>query len=111
MSLSRRNLSFRDDISGPMSEACPLIGATEEEAQRELDALSAPEVGRERLSAGSAVTTSRACHSTNRLRPRIFPILTLSRRPAAVPKVIVGLVRRERPTLHSGREIGNYPSA
>jgi hypothetical protein len=50
MSLSRRNLSFRDDISGPMSEACPLIGATEEEAQGELDALSAPEVGRERLS-------------------------------------------------------------
>jgi FMN-dependent oxidoreductase (nitrilotriacetate monooxygenase family) len=80
----------------------PLIGATKQEAQRlsrELDALSDPEVGRKRLSARFGGHDFSHLPLDRRLSPEDFPDPGAVEAARSRTEVIVGLVRRERPTL------------
>jgi FMN-dependent oxidoreductase (nitrilotriacetate monooxygenase family) len=80
----------------------PLIGATEQEAQRlwrELDELSDPEVGRKRLSARFGGHDFSRLSLDQRLSPEDFPDPSAVEAARSRTEVIVGLVRRERPTL------------
>jgi FMN-dependent oxidoreductase (nitrilotriacetate monooxygenase family) len=80
----------------------PLIGSTEAEAQRiarELNDLSDPEVGRKRLSGRFGGHDFSHLSLDKTLSPEDFPDPALVEAARSRTEVIVGLVRREKPTL------------
>jgi len=80
----------------------PVIGATEAEAQRlarELNELSAPEVGRKRLSGRFGGHDFSHLDLDATLSPEDFPDPGTVEAARSRTEVIIGLVRRERPTL------------
>lgn len=80
----------------------PIIGGTEAEAQRiarELDDLSDPEVGRKRLSGRFGGHDFSHLPLDRPLAPEDFPDPGKVEAARSRTEVIVGLVRRERPTL------------
>jgi alkanesulfonate monooxygenase SsuD/methylene tetrahydromethanopterin reductase-like flavin-dependent oxidoreductase (luciferase family) len=80
----------------------PLIGATEAQAQRlacELNELSDPEVGRKRLSSRFGGHDLSYLPLDKPLSPEDFPYPGTVQAARSRTEVIVGLVRRERPTL------------
>src|SRR5215475_6554840 len=80
----------------------PVIGATEAEAQRiagELNDLSDPEVGRKRLSGRFGGHDFSHLPLDRPLSPEDFPAPSSVEAARSRTEVIVGLVRRERPTL------------
>jgi FMN-dependent oxidoreductase (nitrilotriacetate monooxygenase family) len=80
----------------------PLIAGTEAEAQRmadELGALSDPEVGRKRLSARFGGHDFSHLQLDTPLSPEDFPDPKTIQAARSRTEVIVGLVRREKPTL------------
>ena len=80
----------------------PLIAGTEAEAQRmadELGALSDPEVGRKRLSARFGGHNFSHLLLDRPLSPEDFPDPKTIQAARSRTEVIVGLVRREKPTL------------
>ncbi len=80
----------------------PVIGATEAEAQRiarELNDLSDPEVGRKRLSGRFGGHDFSHLPLDAVLSPEDFPDPATVQAARSRTEVIVGLVRRERPTL------------
>jgi FMN-dependent oxidoreductase (nitrilotriacetate monooxygenase family) len=80
----------------------PLIGATEAEAlrlARQLDELSDPEVGRKRLSGRFGGHDFSHLPLDKPLSPEDFPDPRSVEAARSRTEVIVGLVRRERPTL------------
>lgn len=80
----------------------PVIGATEAEAQhiaRELNDLSDPEVGRKRLSGRFGGHDFSHLPLDRPLSPEDFPDPASVEAARSRTEVIVGLVRRERPTL------------
>ncbi len=80
----------------------PVIGGTEAEAQRlarELDDLSDPEVGRKRLSGRFGGHDFSHLPMDKPLSPEDFPDPDTVEAARSRTEVIVGLVRREKPTL------------
>jgi FMN-dependent oxidoreductase (nitrilotriacetate monooxygenase family) len=80
----------------------PMIGSTEAEAQRlarETDELSDPEVGRKRLSGRFGGHDFSHLPLDRPLSPEDFPPPSSVEAARSRTEVIVGLVRRERPTL------------
>ena len=80
----------------------PVIGGTEAEASRiarELNALSDPEVGRKRLSGRFGGHDFSHLPLDKPLSPEDFPDPALVEAARSRTEVIVGLVRREKPTL------------
>jgi len=80
----------------------PVIGATEAEAQRiagELNDLTDPEVGRKRLSGRFGGHDFSHLPLDKTLSPEDFPDPGLVEAARSRTEVIVGLVRREKPTL------------
>ena len=80
----------------------PVIGATEAEARRiarELNDLSDPEVGRKRLSGRVGGHDFSHLPLDKPLSPEDFPDPALVEAARSRTEVIVGLVRREKPTL------------
>ena len=80
----------------------PVIGGTESEAQRiarELNALSDPEVGRKRLSGRFGGHDFSALPLDRPLTPDDFPDPATVEAARSRTEVILGLVRREKPTL------------
>ena len=80
----------------------PVIGATEADAQRiarELNDLSDPEVGRKRLSGRFGGHDFSHLKLDQKLSPDDFPDPGAVEAARSRTEVIVGLVRRERPTL------------
>ena len=80
----------------------PIIGSTEAEAARiarELDELSDPEVGRSRLSARFGGHDFSHLPLDRTLSPEDFPDPATVQAARSRTEVIIGLVRRERPTL------------
>jgi FMN-dependent oxidoreductase (nitrilotriacetate monooxygenase family) len=80
----------------------PVIGSTEAEAQRiarELNDLSDPEVGRKRLSGRFGGHDFSHLPLGRTLSPEDFPDPDLVEAARSRAEVIVGLVRREKPTL------------
>ncbi len=80
----------------------PVIGATEADAQRiarELNDLSDPEVGRRRLSGRFGGHDFSHLPLDKPLSPEDFPDPALVEAARSRTEVIVGLVRREKPTL------------
>lgn len=80
----------------------PVIGSTEAEARRiagELNDLSDPEVGRQRLSGRFGGHDFSHLPLDKTLSPDDFPDPALVEAARSRTEVIVGLVRRERPTL------------
>ncbi|HVY17877.1 MAG TPA: LLM class flavin-dependent oxidoreductase [Rhodopila sp.] len=80
----------------------PIIGSTEAEAQRlarELDDLSDPEVGRKRLSGRFGGHDFSHLPLDKPLSPEDFPDPASVEAARSRTEVIVGLVRREKPTL------------
>jgi FMN-dependent oxidoreductase (nitrilotriacetate monooxygenase family) len=80
----------------------PVIGETEAQAQRlsrELDDLSDPEVGRKRLSGRFGGHDFSHLPLDKPLSPEDFPDPNTVQAARSRTEVIVGLVRRERPTL------------
>jgi FMN-dependent oxidoreductase (nitrilotriacetate monooxygenase family) len=80
----------------------PMIASTEAEAQRltrELDELTDPEVGRKRLSARFGGHDFSHLPLDKPLRPEDFPKPDAHEAARSRTEVIVGLVRREQPTL------------
>ena len=80
----------------------PVIGATEAEAHRiarELNDLSDPEVGRKRLSGRFGGHDFSHLPLDKPLSPEDFPDPALVEAARSRTEVIVGLVRREQPTL------------
>jgi FMN-dependent oxidoreductase (nitrilotriacetate monooxygenase family) len=87
---------------------CPVIGGTEAEAQRiwqELTDLTDPEVGRKRLSGRFGGHDFSQLPLDQPLSPEDFPDPATVQAARSRTEVIVGLVRRERPTL---RQLLNY---
>lgn len=81
---------------------CPVIGGTEAEAARlwrELSDLSDPEVGRKRLSGRFGGHDFSHLPLDTPLRPEDFPPPGTVEAARSRTEVILGLVRRERPTL------------
>lgn len=81
---------------------CPVIGGTEAEAQRiwrELGDLSDPEVGRQRLSGRFGGHDFSHLPLDRPLAPEDFPDPDTVQAARSRTEVIVGLVRREKPTL------------
>ncbi|MDN3564428.1 LLM class flavin-dependent oxidoreductase [Paeniroseomonas aquatica] len=81
---------------------CPVIGGTEAEAQRiwrELGDLSDPEVGRQRLSGRFGGHDFTHLPLDRPLAPEDFPDPATVQAARSRTEVIVGLVRREAPTL------------
>ena len=81
---------------------CPVIGGTEAEAQRiwrELGDLSDPEVGRRRLSGRFGGHDFSHLPLDRPLAPEDFPDPATVQAARSRTEVIVGLVRREKPTL------------
>jgi FMN-dependent oxidoreductase (nitrilotriacetate monooxygenase family) len=80
----------------------PVIGSTEAEAQRlsrELNELSDPEVGRERLSGRFGGHDFSHLPLDKTLSPEDFPDPRTVEAARSRTEVIIGLVRREKPTL------------
>jgi FMN-dependent oxidoreductase (nitrilotriacetate monooxygenase family) len=80
----------------------PMIASTEAEAQRlarELDELSDPEVGRKRLSGRFGGYDFSHLPLDRALAPEDFPAPALVEAARSRTEVILGLVRREKPTL------------
>ncbi|MFN3745482.1 MAG: LLM class flavin-dependent oxidoreductase [Hyphomicrobiaceae bacterium] len=80
----------------------PMIAATEAEArrlERELNALSDPEVGRKRLSARFGGHDLSHLPLDKPLRPEDFPAPDAHEAARSRTEVIISLVRREQPTL------------
>jgi FMN-dependent oxidoreductase (nitrilotriacetate monooxygenase family) len=80
----------------------PVIGSTEAEAQRiagELSALSDPEVGRKRLSGRFGGQDFSHLPLDKPLSPEDFPDPSNVEAARSRTEVIIGLVRREKPTL------------
>jgi FMN-dependent oxidoreductase (nitrilotriacetate monooxygenase family) len=80
----------------------PMIGSTEAEAQRierELNELSDPEVGRKRLSARFGGHDFSHLPLDKPLRTEDFPASDAHEAARSRTEVIIGLVRREQPTL------------
>jgi FMN-dependent oxidoreductase (nitrilotriacetate monooxygenase family) len=80
----------------------PVIGATETEAQRiarELNDLSDPEVGRKRLSGRFGGHDFSHLKLDEKLVPEDFPDPDTVEAARSRTEVIIGLVRREKPTL------------
>jgi alkanesulfonate monooxygenase SsuD/methylene tetrahydromethanopterin reductase-like flavin-dependent oxidoreductase (luciferase family) len=80
----------------------PVIGSTEAEAQRiaqELNALSDPEVGRKRLSGRFGGHDFSHLPLDRTLSPEDFPRPEMVEAARSRTEVIIGLVRREKPTL------------
>ena len=80
----------------------PMIASTEAEAQRlerELNELSDPEVGRKRLSARFGGHDFSHLRLDKPLRPEDFPAPDAHEAARSRTQVIVGLVKREQPTL------------
>ena len=80
----------------------PMIGSTEAEArrlQRELDELTDPEVGRKRLSGRFGGHDFSHLPLDKPLRPEDFPDPSTVEAARSRTEVIVGLVRRDKPTL------------
>lgn len=80
----------------------PVIGGTEAEAQRiagELNELADPEVGRKRLSGRFGGHDFSHLPLDKKLRPEDFPDPASVEAARSRTEVIVGLVRREQPTL------------
>ena len=80
----------------------PVIGSTEAEAQRiarELNELSDPEVGRKRLSGRFGGHDFSHLPLDRKLSPEDFPDPGSVQAARSRTEVIVGLVRREKPTL------------
>jgi len=80
----------------------PVIGSTEAEAQRiarELNDLTDPEVGRQRLSGRFGGHDFSHLPLDTPLSPEDFPDPSLVEAARSRTEVIVGLVRREKPTL------------
>jgi FMN-dependent oxidoreductase (nitrilotriacetate monooxygenase family) len=80
----------------------PVIGATEAEAQRlarELNDLSDPEVGRKRLSGRFGGHDFSHLRLDEPLSPEDFPDPATVEAARSRTEVIIGLVRREKPTL------------
>jgi FMN-dependent oxidoreductase (nitrilotriacetate monooxygenase family) len=80
----------------------PVIGATEAEAQRlvrELNDLSDPEVGRKRLSGRFGGHDFSHLKLDEQLTPADFPDPDTVEAARSRTEVIIGLVRREKPTL------------
>jgi alkanesulfonate monooxygenase SsuD/methylene tetrahydromethanopterin reductase-like flavin-dependent oxidoreductase (luciferase family) len=80
----------------------PVIGGTEAEAHRiarELNELSDPEVGRKRLSGRFGGHDFSHLPLDTPLSPEDFPDPALNEAARSRTEVIVGLVRREKPTL------------
>jgi alkanesulfonate monooxygenase SsuD/methylene tetrahydromethanopterin reductase-like flavin-dependent oxidoreductase (luciferase family) len=80
----------------------PVVGSTEAEVQRlvqELDDLSDPEVGRKRLSGRFGGHDFSHLGLDDPLRPEDFPDPATVQAARSRTEVIVGLVRREKPTL------------
>ena len=80
----------------------PVIGSTEAEAQRfvrELNDLSDPEVGRKRLSGRFGGHDFSHLRLDEPLSPNDFPDPATVQAARSRTEVIIGLVRRERPTL------------
>jgi FMN-dependent oxidoreductase (nitrilotriacetate monooxygenase family) len=80
----------------------PIIGSTEAEAQRiarELNDLSDPEVGRKRLSGRFGGHDFSHLALDEPLSPEDFPDPATVQAARSRTEVIIGLVRRERPTL------------
>lgn len=80
----------------------PVIGGTEEEAQRisrELNDLSDPEVGRKRLSGRFGGHDFSHLPLDKPLSPEDFPDPSTVEAARSRTEVIIGLVRREKPTL------------
>jgi FMN-dependent oxidoreductase (nitrilotriacetate monooxygenase family) len=80
----------------------PVIGATEQEAQqiaRELNDLSDPEVGRKRLSGRFGGHDFSHLKLDEPLAPEDFPDPDTVEAARSRTEVIIGLVRREKPTL------------
>ncbi len=80
----------------------PMIGSTEAEAkrlERELNELSDPEVGRKRLSARFGGHDFSHLPLDRPLRPEDFPAPDAHEAARSRTEVIIGLVRREQPTL------------
>jgi alkanesulfonate monooxygenase SsuD/methylene tetrahydromethanopterin reductase-like flavin-dependent oxidoreductase (luciferase family) len=80
----------------------PVIGSTEAEAQRlarELNELSDPEVGRKRLSGRFGGHDFSHLKLDESLTPEDFPDPGTVQAARSRTEVIIGLVRRERPTL------------
>ena len=80
----------------------PVIGATEAEAQRiarELNDLSDPEVGRKRLSGRFGGHDFSHLPLDEPLSPEDFPDPATVQAARSRTEVIIGLVRREKPTL------------
>jgi len=87
---------------------CPVIGGTEAEAQRiwqDLTDLSDPEVGRKRLSGRFGGHDFSHLPLDRPLSPADFPDPGTVQAARSRTEVIIGLVRRERPTL---RRLLNY---
>jgi FMN-dependent oxidoreductase (nitrilotriacetate monooxygenase family) len=82
----------------------PVIGSTEAEAQRiarELNELSDPEVGRKRLSGRFGGHDFSHLPLDRKLSPEDFPDPGSVQAARSRTEVIVGLVRREKPTLRN----------
>ena len=104
-----RDLKGRVVAAGRRPEAAlilpglsPIVGGTEAEAQRiarDLDALSDPEVGRKRLSGRFGGHDFSHLPLDRPLAPEDFPDPGTVEAARSRTEVIVGLVRRERPTL------------
>jgi FMN-dependent oxidoreductase (nitrilotriacetate monooxygenase family) len=80
----------------------PIIGSTEAEAQRiarDLNALSDPEVGRKRLSGRFGGHDFSHLPLDRTLSPEDFPNPEMVEAARSRTEVIIGLVRREKPTL------------
>ena len=80
----------------------PIVGATEAEAQRiarELNELSDPEVGRKRLSGRFGGYDFSHLPLDKTLSPEDFPDPSMVDAARSRTEVIIGLVRREKPTL------------
>jgi FMN-dependent oxidoreductase (nitrilotriacetate monooxygenase family) len=80
----------------------PVIGGTEADAQRiasELNELSDPEVGRKRLSGRFGGHDFSHLPLDKALSPEDFPDPATVQAARSRPEVIIGLVRREKPTL------------